>query len=76
VERDVRGAHWTVSANPAKPRPMFDIKSIRENPDAFDAGLARRGLNPRAGEILALDEDARKFTHALNDMQERRNASS
>jgi len=76
VERDVRGALWTVSANPAKPRPMFDIKFIRENPDAFDAGLARRGLNPRAGEILALDEDARKFTHALNDMQERRNASS
>lgn len=55
---------------------MFDIKFIRENPDAFDAGLARRGLAPRAGEILALDEDARKFTHMLNEMQERRNASS
>ncbi len=55
---------------------MFDIKFIRENPDAFDAGLARRGLAPRAGEILALDEDARKFTHTLNEMQERRNASS
>ena len=55
---------------------MFDIKFIRENPDAFDAGLARRGLGPRAGEILALDEDARKYTHTLNEMQERRNASS
>lgn len=55
---------------------MFDIKWIRDNPDAFDAGLARRGLGPRAGEILALDEDARKFTHALNDLQERRNAAS
>ncbi len=55
---------------------MFDIKWIRENPDAFDAGLARRGLAPRAGEILMLDEEARKFTHALNDLQERRNAAS
>ncbi len=55
---------------------MFDIKFIRENPDLFDAGLARRGLPPRAGEILALDEEARKYTHALNEMQGRRNASS
>ncbi|MEO1136010.1 MAG: serine--tRNA ligase [Pseudomonadota bacterium] len=55
---------------------MFDIRLIRENPDAFDAGLARRGLGPRAGEILALDADARKFTSVLNDMQERRNAAS
>ena len=55
---------------------MFDIKFIRDHPDAFDAGLARRGLNPRAGEILALDEEARKYTHALNEMQERRNAAS
>lgn len=55
---------------------MFDIRSIRENPDAFDAGMARRGLPPRAGEILAFDEDARRYTQTLNDMQERRNAAS
>lgn len=55
---------------------MFDIKLIRDNPDAFDAGLARRGLNPRAGEILALDAEARKFTQAMNDLQTRRNAVS
>lgn len=55
---------------------MFDIKWIRDNPERFDAGLARRGLGPRAGEILMLDEDARKFTHALNELQERRNAAS
>ncbi|WP_425408377.1 serine--tRNA ligase [Hyphococcus sp.] len=55
---------------------MFDIKWIRENPERFDAGLARRGLPPRAGEILILDEEARKFTHALNELQERRNAAS
>lgn len=55
---------------------MFDLKFIRDNPDAFDAGLARRNGLPRAGEILALDEEARKFTHALNDLQARRNAAS
>jgi len=55
---------------------MFDLKFIRENPDAFDAGLARRGLPPRAGEILALDKEARKFTGVLNDLQTKRNAAS
>lgn len=55
---------------------MFDIKYIRENPDAFDAGLARRGLEPRAGEIIALDKEARKYTEVLNDLQAKRNASS
>ena len=55
---------------------MFDIKFIRDNPDAFDAGLARRGLNSRAGEVLALDEDARKYIQALNALQERRNTAS
>ena len=55
---------------------MFDMKFIRETPDAFDAGLARRGLAPRAGEVVALDEEARKFTHTLNELQARRNAAS
>jgi len=55
---------------------MFDIKFIRDNPDAFDAGLARRGLPPRAGEIIALDKEARKYTEALNELQAKRNAAS
>ena len=55
---------------------MFDIKFIRDNPDQFDAGLARRGLPPRAAEIIILDKDARKYTEALNDLQARRNAAS
>ncbi|MBW6506397.1 MAG: serine--tRNA ligase [Rhodobacteraceae bacterium] len=38
---------------------MHDIRAIRENPAAFDAALARRGLPPAAPEILALDEDRR-----------------
>ncbi len=34
---------------------MHDIKFIRENPEAFDAGLARRGVEPVAGAVLNLD---------------------
>ena len=55
---------------------MHDLKDIRDDPDAFDAGLARRGLAPRAGEILVLDQEVRKFTGALNDLQSRRNVAS
>jgi seryl-tRNA synthetase len=55
---------------------MFDIKFIRDHPDQFDAGLARRDLPPKAGEILVLDEEARKYTQILNDLQSRRNAAS
>ena len=55
---------------------MHDMKSIRDNPDAFDAGLARRGLEPRAGEILGLDKEARKYIQVLEDLQARRNAAS
>ncbi|MGF1545551.1 MAG: serine--tRNA ligase [Parvularculaceae bacterium] len=55
---------------------MHDLKEIRDDPDAFDAGLRRRGLEPRAGEILALDKDLRKFIAALEDLQQRRNKSS
>ena len=55
---------------------MHDIRLIRENPGAFDAGLARRSLEPRASELLALD-DRRKATIAeLQRSQERRNSAS
>ena len=55
---------------------MHDLKDIRENPAPFDAGLKRRGIAPRAGEILALDAKARALTGALQDLQTRRNAAS
>src|SRR5258707_1062593 len=35
---------------------MHDIKWIRDNPDAFDRALARRGLAPQSKRLLALDE--------------------
>ena len=31
---------------------MHDIRFIREQPDAFDAGLTRRGLAPMAADLL------------------------
>ena len=38
---------------------MHDIKSIRDNPQAFDAGLKRRGLSPLSASLLAIDEKRR-----------------
>ncbi len=55
---------------------MHDIKAIRENPNAFDAGLARRGLSPLASRILALDSERREHVQKLQDAQARRNAAS
>ena len=55
---------------------MHDIRFIRENPDAFDAGMKRRGFGPQAADILALDEKRRAVQTALQDMQKQRNDSS
>src|ERR1700675_46535 len=40
-------------------REMHDLRWVRENPEEFDRGLARRGLAPRADEVLALDKEWR-----------------
>jgi seryl-tRNA synthetase len=55
---------------------MHDIKYIRDNPQAFDKALARRGLEPVATGILALDEKRREATTRLQEMQSRRNEAS
>ena len=55
---------------------MYDIKWIRENPAVFDAGLAKRGLDPMAADMLALDEARRSHVQKLQEAQERRNAAS
>jgi seryl-tRNA synthetase len=38
---------------------MHDLRAIRDNPAAFDAGLEKRGLPARSDEVLALDKDWR-----------------
>ena len=55
---------------------MHDLKSIRENPAAFDAALARRGAAAVSAEILALDERRRSVLTELQDGQSRRNEAS
>ena len=55
---------------------MHDIAFIRKNPGAFDAGLARRGAEPQADTILALDARRREVTTALQQAQSRRNEAS
>ncbi|MFZ1963316.1 MAG: serine--tRNA ligase [Roseiarcus sp.] len=55
---------------------MHDIKAIRENPRAFDEGLARRSLPSRAESLLALDDRRRAAILELQKAQERRNAAS
>jgi seryl-tRNA synthetase len=55
---------------------MHDIRSIRDNPAAFDAGLARRGLSPMASDLLALDEKRRAVITELQAGQTRRNEAS
>ena len=55
---------------------MFDIKWIRENAEAFDAGLKNRGLEPASAKLLELDEARRRHLTKLQDAQSRRNAAS
>jgi seryl-tRNA synthetase len=55
---------------------MHDIRLIRDNPEAFDAGLARRGAAPSAGAILALDAQRREVATRMQEAQNRRNEAS
>ena len=49
---------------------------IRENPEGFDAALAKRGVEPVAADLLKLDEERRALTTRLQEMQSRRNEAS
>ncbi|HEY1719641.1 MAG TPA: serine--tRNA ligase [Magnetospirillaceae bacterium] len=53
---------------------MHDIKSIRDNPDAFDAALKRRGLAAMAEQVLAVDKALRQAQTDLQDNQSQSNA--
>jgi seryl-tRNA synthetase len=55
---------------------MHDIKWIRDNPAAFDAGLARRGLTSESARLIALDEQRRIAIQKAEAAQARRNAAS
>ena len=53
---------------------MHDIRAIRENPDAFDHDLRRRGLAPLSATLIDLDEARKASVSAAQANQERRNA--
>jgi seryl-tRNA synthetase len=55
---------------------MHDIKWIRDNPEAFDRGLARRGLPAQSASLIALDERRRHAILKAEQAQARRNAAS
>jgi seryl-tRNA synthetase len=52
---------------------VHDIRWIRDNPEEFDRGLTRRGLPPRAEEILSLDRAWRAAETRVQEAQARRN---
>jgi len=55
---------------------MHDMKLIRQDPAAFDAGMARRSLEPVADSLVALDEKRRALMTEAQEAQARRNAAS
>ena len=55
---------------------MHDIRLIRDNPAAFDAGLARRGVAPQSAAILTADASLRALQTEMQAAQARRNEAS
>ncbi len=55
---------------------MFDLKWIRENQDAFDRGLQRRGLLSQSTLLLEMDESLRALQTELQTINESRNATA
>ena len=55
---------------------MYDIRWIRDEAAAFDAGRSSRGLPPLAEALIALDDRRRAAIAKLQASQERRNAAA
>ncbi|MCB2058969.1 MAG: serine--tRNA ligase [Novosphingobium sp.] len=55
---------------------MHDIRLIRDDPESFDAALARRGVAPASASILALDTERRAVATRMQEAQNRRNEAS
>jgi len=53
---------------------MHDIRKVRENPEAFDAALARRGAAAQSASLLALDDERKALGTLAQDIQSKRNA--
>ncbi|MFQ1700608.1 serine--tRNA ligase [Loktanella agnita] len=55
---------------------MHDIRTIRDNPAAFDAALSRRGVAPVSSDILAIDEARRAAILAAETAQAEANKAA
>ncbi|MDG2451636.1 MAG: serine--tRNA ligase [Paracoccaceae bacterium] len=55
---------------------MHDIRTIRDNPAAFDAALSRRGDAPMSSQVLELDEARRAMILAAETAQAEQNKAS
>lgn len=55
---------------------MHDIRLVRDNPEAFDAALVKRGAAPASASLLALDEERRALQTRAQEGQNRRNEAS
>jgi seryl-tRNA synthetase len=55
---------------------MHDLRAIRDNPEAFDAALKKRGLPPHTRKILDLDEKWRRAETSAQQAQARKNEYS
>ena len=55
---------------------MHDIRLIRDDPDAFDAAMSRRGIDNASAPLLALDAARRAAIHASETARAAQNAAS
>jgi seryl-tRNA synthetase len=55
---------------------VLDIRQIREDPDRFRAGLARRGLAEAVDRLLAADERRRSLTATVEELRAEQNRAS
>jgi seryl-tRNA synthetase len=55
---------------------MFDIKWIREHPEEFDNGIARRKLQPQSASLIVLDKERREVETRAQELQANRNKLS
>ena len=55
---------------------MHDIRLIRDDPEAFDAAMARRGVGAQSGPILQLDRQARKIAQEFEELKAAANANN
>ena len=55
---------------------MHDLRALRDDPDAFDRAMVRRGSPPVARAILAIDEEKRTLETRVQEEQAERNRIS